>query len=591
MDFEKLNYDEKFEEEKAGNSDENLTTKEDKALHQEATGESAVLSDMETKDVNMAESTDEEQFNNEGVAVSLMSMDRALEEDCTSSDGDSAQEGSVSGEDEEEDEEEDIEARQKLGDLLMSVCCSDEFSHDDKEDRISAEGQLLSLEGTENPQVRNEEQGESESDEEVSYFGQIPEHGNEMMIKGDGVEVDGRVEEQEDEKKEDSSDSECDGMKVEQEDNALTQCSEQEVENPNRGEPVTVNLDFPEISVQNLQDLIAEVDSEEYVEKMKEFSGEEHQEAGESFADYPSDFSSCEYVEEGGKNQESNSQSNVLPEPLDSASNSKQSMCLEEEVTDTTWMGREKYTDDEGDGYLYSRDLEMYADRFRSFDAEKDRGKCENMLSDAAVPGCDDGGETDESDSYSSSEDDDDDDDDIQVRRRDEGLLDNMSSQEYVKKLEDSRYSSVSASAISGWSISHHSTRNSEDQLDLSKGWDFDVSKTATILSEDLLTTEDTDRAEAPLSEVSQHPAADINSYFVVQREDKNTSHSYQGSVDDSFFFNTEDKTSEATELGRLGDDEYEDDRNWEQEQDRIKAFYKFYDDSDGENYREGEYR
>ncbi|XP_061910136.1 uncharacterized protein LOC133654118 isoform X2 [Entelurus aequoreus] len=42
---------------------------------------------------------------------------------------------------------------------------------------------------------------------------------------------------------------------------------------------------------ENVEELIADV------HKMKDFSGEEHQEAGESYADYPSDFSSCEYVE------------------------------------------------------------------------------------------------------------------------------------------------------------------------------------------------------------------------------------------------------------------------------------------------------
>ncbi|XP_061759974.1 uncharacterized protein LOC133554812 isoform X2 [Nerophis ophidion] len=42
---------------------------------------------------------------------------------------------------------------------------------------------------------------------------------------------------------------------------------------------------------ENVEELIVDV------HKMKDFSGEEHQEAGESYADYPSDFSSCEYVD------------------------------------------------------------------------------------------------------------------------------------------------------------------------------------------------------------------------------------------------------------------------------------------------------
>ncbi|XP_056239997.1 uncharacterized protein si:dkey-183p4.10 [Seriola aureovittata] len=591
LDFENLNFDEKLEEE---NSHENLPTKEDRALHQEATGEATVLSTRETKDIYKPEHVDKEQSDDndddedfQGVGVSLMSVDETPEEDYTSSDGDSEQEGSVSGEDEEDgDEEEDIGTGEKGEDLLMSVRCGDESCYGYKEDRIFAEGHPLSPEGAENPQVRNEEQGESESDEEVSYFGRIPERGNEMMIKGDGVEED--EQEREEDKQEDSSDSECEGMKVEKEENVLAQCFEQEVENPYRSEPATATLNSPEISVQSLQDPIAEVVSEEYVEKMKDFSGEEHQEAGESFADYPSDFSSCEYVD-GVKNQESNTQSNTLPHTSDRGSNAKQNLCLEGEVTDATWMGREEDTDDEGDGYLFSRDLEMDDERFRSFDvaaAEEDGGKCENVLSDAAVTGCDDEGETGESDSYSSS------DDEVQVRRRDEGLLDDICPQDldYEKRLEDSRLYSASTAAFSDWSISddHNTENNRADPADLSKSWDLDVSKSASTLSEDLLTTEGTDTAEAPLSYVSQRPAEDVNSYSVVQREEgKNTTPSNQGSVDDSFFFNTEDGASRVTELGHLGDDEYEEERNWEQEQERIKAFYKFYNESDGENERE----
>lgn len=60
-----------------------------------------------------------------------------------------------------------------------------------------------------------------------------------------------------------------------------------------------------------------------------------------------------------------------------------------------------------------------------------------------------------------------------------------------------------------------------------------------------------------------------------------------QGSVDDSFFYNTEPLGT--TLAGQLGDDEYEEERNWEQEQERIKAFFEFYDDSDGEKGNEGE--
>ncbi|XP_018521558.1 uncharacterized protein si:dkey-183p4.10 isoform X2 [Lates calcarifer] len=607
LDFENLNFDEKLEEDETDISHENSPAKEDRALHQEATGETTVLSIMKTEDTHMAENAVEEQSDDDddddddeeeeeeeeeeedfqGVRVGLMSMDRTPEEDYASSDGDSEQE--ASGED---DEDEEVDMGEEPGESLMSLCCGGEEKscYGGKEDRIFAEGQPLAPEAAENSQVRNKEQGESERDEEASYFGRVPERCGEMTIKGDGIEED--EEERGEEKQDSSSDSEREAVKVEQEENTPAQCLEQEVENPYKVGPATASLEFPEISAQNLQDLIAEVDGEEYEEKMKDFSGEEHQEAGESFADYPSDFSSCEYVEDGVKNRESNSKSNpALLHMSGSDSNAKQNVCLEGAMTDITWMGKEEYADEEEDGYLYSIDLEMDAEKFRSFNvaAGEEDGKKTEIVEDvsgySAVTASDD--QTSESESYSSS------DDEVQHRRRDEDPSDCtcMQDLENNKKLEDTWLYSEGSAAFSRWSSSdsHPITSSIADTADFSVNWDFDVSKTASLLSEDLLTTEDTDKTETPLSDVSQRPAEDINSYSVVQREDgKTTSPSYQGSVDDSFFFNTGLEASEVTELGQLGDDEYEEEeRNWEQEQERIKAFYKFYDDSKGEYERE----
>ncbi|XP_041801388.1 deoxyribonuclease I-like 1-like isoform X2 [Chelmon rostratus] len=571
LDFESLNFDEKLEEDKGGISHENLATKEDEALHQEATDQTALLSHMETKDLYMAESVDKEESDEEdfqGAGV-IMSMDKILEEeDYTSSDGDSEQEGSVSGED-EEDEEEDMGTGEKPGELLMSVRCGDEFCDDDKEDRIFAEGQPLAPEGAKNPQVRNEDQGGSESDEDVSYFERVPERGSEMMIKGDRCEDE---QEREEEKQEDSSGSEQEGMKIEQEENVLALCFQQDVDNPCTDGPARAHLEFTEISGQNLQDLVAEVDSEEYVEKMEDFSGEEHQEAGESFADYPSDFSSCEYLEDGGKNQNSNHQSIAT-----------QDACLEGAGTDITWMERAEDAEEEGDEYLYSIDLEVDVGKFRSPDVAsggEGRGKIElveHVLGDAAVTQCDDGGEVGESDSYSSS------DNEVQVKNSDEELLENTNPQDLENNKQPEELHGGSSAVFSRWSTSDDCNR---DPADFNIDWNLDVLTNDVLLSEDLLTTEDTDKAETPPSHVT---LTEDNSYSVVQRggaKTKGTSN--QGSLDDSFFFNTELEASGISELGQLGDDEYEGERNWEQEQERIKAFYEFYDDSDGENGREG---
>uniref|UniRef100_UPI0037E8E4B4 aspartic and glutamic acid-rich protein isoform X2 n=1 Tax=Semicossyphus pulcher TaxID=241346 RepID=UPI0037E8E4B4 len=550
LDFESLNFDEKFEEEKTDISNENLQTKEDEALQQEAAYQTAVLSDMETKYVNMAENNDEEQSDEEDFkAVGVMSMEKIQEEDYTSSEGDSEQEGSVSGDD-EEGEEEDMRAGEKAGDLLMS--------DGNKEDRIFAEGQPLAPQGAESPQDRNKEH--SESNEEVSYFERVPERGGEMVIRGDRIEDE--EEEIEEAKQEDSSDSsECEGMKVEQDENVLALRFEEEVDNLSRDGPEKVSLEFPEILVQNLQDLVAEVESEECEEIVEDFSGEEHQEAGESFADYPSDFSSCEYVEEsqGSKHQTSN-----LACTSDGSSVSYQDARLGEEATDRTSMGGGEDTDEEGDEYLYSRNLDEGLD----VTGEEDRERLELIEGDA---GCDDEGETDESDSCSSSDD--------EVKRSDEErdiYTDNLGHQfpENNKEYEEAELTSGSSAAF----------RVEGAGLDLN--WDIDRLTTDTLLSEELLTTEDTHRAETLLSDVI---AEDVNFYSVVQREDaKTTSSSNQGSLDDSFFFDTELETSGVTEMEQRGEDEYEEERSWDQEKERIKAFYKFYDDSDGEDGREG---
>ncbi|XP_067381992.1 uncharacterized protein si:dkey-183p4.10 isoform X2 [Channa argus] len=564
LDFENLSFDERFENEKTAVTHKNLPTKEDRAMHQETTGDAVISSNIENKD--MAQNDDEEQFevkNEEedyrGVGISVMGMDITAKEDYTSLDRESEEDSCNSGDDDVE--KENIETQEKLGDSLMSFDCRDSFYYDNKEGKIFAEGQFLAREGTENPKFRNEEQGESDSEEEVSYFGQVPERGNLMATKGDGTKED---EQKQEEEVQEDSDSECEDMKIKVE-NVATQSFELGVESPYNDVPVEASLEFPDISVQNLQDLLAEVDSESCVEKMKDFSGEEHQEAGEGFADYPSDFSSCEYVEGERTNEGNEYKSNTLP-------------CQEKAVTDVRWLGKEENTDEEGDGYLYSRDLEVDGDRLMSKDMtseEKHRTKLEVVKHGTE---CDDGVEAGESDSYSSS------DDEVQVRRRDEEDSDRLCLQDLdgYKKLEETQLYSESGEAFSRWSTSddHYFTNNQINLADFNINVDFDLLKTDTLLAEDLLTTEDAD--------VSHCPAEDINSYSAVQREDnKTTSSSYQGSLDDSFFFNTELEVSGVSEQGQLGDDEYEEERNWEQEQERIKAFYKFYNDSDGENGRE----
>ncbi|XP_029974175.1 protein starmaker [Salarias fasciatus] len=549
LDFENLNFDENSEEDEA----QRVTAKTDGALLQEATGEAAELFDEEDEDgLHTAEKvykepvdggSDEEDFP--GVGAGLMSLNKAPEEDYTSSEEESDEEGPASGDDEDEDEE-------KPGDLLESVRRSDE-----NEDRMGAGGQPLAPQSPGNPQVSNREQGEAESDEELSYFGQVPEKGSETAMRSDESEEDER--ESDKEEPEFSSGAESGGMKVEIE--------EREVDHPSRPHPARAGLDFQCLSLQNLQDLITEVDGEECVEKMKEFSGEEHQDAGESFADYPSDFSSCEYVQDGARDQESDGEADASSGPSGCGWYPQQDGGLERHVADLTCSdGAEEPEEPE----------EMDAAGLVSLNVagteQRERRAAVVELMEA------DGDGTGESDSYSSSED-----DDGGNVRRSGGETSGQWGQQDPENRSQLDYAELlgGSCAMFRSSDDRPMTNSRVDPADL-VSWDFNMLKTDRLLSEFVLTTDDTQQAETHTSGVNTE---DHNSYSVVKRDDTKSPSSH-GSLDDSFFFNVGVETSGGAE--EPGSDEYEEERNWEQEQERIKAFYEYYDDSDEENDREG---
>ncbi|KAM9752425.1 uncharacterized protein ACNS7B_008918 isoform 2-T2 [Menidia menidia] len=551
LDFENLGFDEQSEEEKT--DDKKTTT--DGAFFQEATAETKALLGSAAQDMlyvaeNAEDQSSDESGDGDFKGASLMS--KTHEDNYTSSEGESEKGDSVP----DENEEEDVGSEEEARDLLVSVRCHEEFPDSIKEDEIIAEGLPMAPEGADNPQDRNKVRGEAESDEDVAYFGGVPEHSNEMMVKGD-VNEDERQEIEEG-----FSVSECEGLTITPGENVC----KQETESPYRGAAANTILEFPSLSLPNLQDLIAEVDGEENVEKMTDFSGEDHQEAGECFADYPSDLSSFEYTEDGGNNQETKSNASTCM---------RQPTCPE----NVTWMGAGETDEEREDDFLYSKDLEMNGDEVMRLDVAG-REQAE------AVRESDDGDETGESESYSSS------DEGEPLRTSREELAESVRVHyfENDKQMEDGQIYGGSGGALSAWSVSddRHLPDSGANQADFSS-WDFDVLKTDTFLSDYLLSTEDTDKAETCPSYVQRCPDDDANSYSEVHREDRRMiSLSNQGSLDDSFFFNTELEASGVSEPGQQEHDEYEDERNWEKEQERIKAFYKFYNDSDEENPGKG---
>lgn len=452
LDFVNVISEEKHEEETSAISCENIPA-EEKQMHQEAPSFCC------TGIINAEEeASDEAGFQGEVV----VSTGKSQEECYTSSGEDSAQEGEEGGEE------------MKLVKQLMWDLNGEGDRHGSKGDRPSVERQPLAPEGGENTRVRNKEQGENESDE-MSYFQRVPEHGSKTERTEDNQQEpdpESKALNSEEEEEEDYDDERNDD---EEEEELLTLCFEQEDKPPHWDNPGGDILDFSELIVEHLQDLIAEVDDGESVEKMKEFSGEEHQDAGESFAEYPSDFSSCEYIEAGEKDEESNGQ------------------CTGD---------RAKRVSDSEALFVGSRETEQGESEL-----------VETMSGDTAEK------RYETSDSSTSS------DDETQTTSDEEP---DLTSKDFESKIRlEERHSGSRMSADPGTSL----------------------------FSDDLLVA---DKEEFP----GVTPAEGVRMF--------------PGSV-----FTTEHQDSQISELGDLGGDEYEEKTNWEQEQERIKAFYDFYTDSD----------
>lgn len=578
-----MSSDEKLREDRPCTSLESAQANKNKTLHQEVTDQAADQSDAQTHDVAAAKDLlDKEYFCGLGLTGQM-------QEDHRSSDGDSAEGGSVpeeeeddeedkeeveeqdyeeddkgDNEDKEEDCEEKIGGRGEEGDFLMSTCCSGDFCDGWKEDRTLSEGQPLTLEGSRNPQDRNEEQ-EGDSDEDLSYFERVPGLSSATRIKGDGA--DGGEQEQEEGKQEDLSGSENEDV-ITEEGRAPTLCFDQEEDEINMDTGfelvAKVDLECPDndLASQNLQGLTA--DGEAVVGKIRDFVGEEHQEAGESFADYPSDFSSSEYEESGSKSPTGAPWENIWVVrdggDLRSEEGAKGDNEGEEKVDSMLRLGSERSgegvseedeedeleedeVEDEEEEDKREEELEDEEEQEEEQkEQEEDEGVgelLEHELGDAAAIRC----ELGESDSYSSSE------DEASLSRSEEEFADgHLQPEEELRDLSG------------GLSNTYTKWSSSEESTGFDQSWNPD---TLTLQSRPAESQELCTTSVGPT-----WPAV------------------IKGSVDDSFFFNTE--APGTTAAGELEEEEYEEERNWEQEQERIKAFFEFYDSSDGEK-SEGE--
>lgn len=469
LDFENVY----FEEDTNTIFHENIPTKEKENLHQEAP--TFCCSDT----VNMAENVEEEPADEAAFQGELVvNMGKSQQECYTGSWGDAAWEGG-----DEEDEGEEM----KSGKQLLLAYIGDKYQGSSKGDGVPVERRPPAPEVDGNTPVRNEEQGGTESDE-ISYFQRVPEHGSKTeKSEDDQQEIDeaktdseseaGKSEEEEEEEEEQDEDDydgdeykeeeeEKEEEKEEEEDNDLAVCFEQEVKNPHWDDPTGDILDSLELRVQYLHHLM--VNDEEPVQKMEDFSGEDHQEAGESFAEYPSDFSSCEYIEQGEGVEERNSR------------------CPGEQVT--------------VQGVTDSETLFVGSRETKQLKAEL----VETMSGDLTAI------RWEISDSYSGDEE------------------PNVTSEDVENQL-DQRHS------------------GSRDDLFVD---------------------------DEGFPDVTLCPAEGVGMS--------------SGCLDDFFFSSAERQNPQISELGEVGDDEYEEKNNWEQEQERIRAFNEFYEDSDQLTGQEG---
>lgn len=511
-----FNFDDKPEG-KASISRENIPTKEDEAQHQEV-----VLSSAETKVLHVAESIEKEQLDKQdSQGEGGKGEDITPEEDYPGSSGDSVSE--------EEDEEEDEGNVEDPGELLMIACCDNPCCDENEGDRIFAEGQPLGAADSENPHIRNKERGDSETQGEVFHFERVPEHSGETLVKGD--EIDENEQVQEGEEQVSLSAGEFEG---------LAGCLEEKIHGACKEGMQQASLESPDVPLQDVRGLKADREKEEHFEKMKDFSGEEHQEAGESFADYPSDFSSCEDMEEEETNQERKQKRN-----------GQQDACLEDPATDETLMRQAEDSDEAGDECLLNK----------RFDAEKRRSR-----DGGAATGRDGIGETGRSDSNRPG-------DGEALVKNCEGRLQSTCPRDPNQELLEE---------FQGESRAEFA--DNSDEAPSSLNWNLVTSTCETLLSDDLFAAVEAEEEEALPSDGTQR-TADDDAYSVLQRSGaRSTNMSNLGPLDGSFSWNTELEAS-----GVSGD--FEDTSYWDQEQERIESFYRFYDGSDGENRGESELR
>ncbi|XP_035595786.2 FK506-binding protein 5-like isoform X1 [Oncorhynchus keta] len=254
---------------------------------------------------------------------------------------------------EEEEDEEEITSGEEEDTGIENIGSPGGRSvvvHYDEEniENIVTTGQSFAQEDRENPNIRNIEQGTFENSD-VSCFEGVTEDDT-MEITADiseGIEEEERLAAEENQEK--SSDSDLEVLTSSITENQIEegqkgvnllfphfpQENEEEEEQDEPGAPEIVSYCPDPAATQNLQSIMVNTFVEHPLEaKIKDFLGDDHQEAGESFADYPSDFFPSEYDKDGGKGRERNKNGSTLSSPSEGHLKIDENVDPEREITE-----------------------------------------------------------------------------------------------------------------------------------------------------------------------------------------------------------------------------------------------------------------
>ncbi|CAL8250944.1 unnamed protein product [Arctogadus glacialis] len=506
---------------------------------------------------------------------------------------------------------------------LASMCRSHKLWDGYKEDRAFT-GEPLAPDGS---KVRNEaELGWSESDEDMGYFQKGPQDESWMNTQGDFLPEEER--ESANERGAESDESMYkDKEKEEKKANFLTMLSPREDGGPCGDEDI---LNFPiRDLVQSLGELVSGEDTVEgSTEKGKEFTGGDHQRAGETFAVFPPDISSW------GKDEAADEESKGNLDAVLSASSETSHLDRE---TEPTLLGTgnidNKEDRDLGPGWTET----VVEAKCRAFTAGATDDKCKSKTLPYAqrtvLPCWSNVGEEigtcpenadhtqDEAELIGATNTCSPSDKDlhpfydhtcatksifdirppiIHIISNSDDIQANKTDGE-CKRDDLSQHESAPALSPPPLQKHHVEMRTVSEDSSLTKidttwesptgGEDNMWAKMPGFSQESMLNTEDRGKQNSQSSLETAEPTkvASKDPFNTDVQGDirPSTLLSNQGSVDDGFFFTHEDEASGIAELGYDGD-EYEDSRNWEDEQERIQAFYKFYNESDGEMDQEG---